>query len=94
MPDGLSRQSTFVNEVNPFITAPCLEEPLRGRPGFVEISGLAWSGAGRITRVDVSVDGGNHWRSATLQDLMLPKALTRFRIPWEWAEGQTAYLHS
>jgi sulfane dehydrogenase subunit SoxC len=94
MPDGLSRQFTFVNEVNSVITAPCPEKPLRGRPGFVEISGLAWSGAGRITRVDVSVDGGNNWRTAALQDPVLPKALTRFRIPWEWAEGQTAYLQS
>jgi sulfane dehydrogenase subunit SoxC len=94
MPDGLSRQFTFVNEVNSVITVPCPEKPLRGRPGFVEISGLAWSGAGRITRVDVSVDGGDNWRSATLQDPVLPKALTRFRIPWEWSEGQTAYLQS
>ncbi|MCA3369573.1 MAG: sulfite dehydrogenase [Roseomonas sp.] len=94
MPDGLARQFTFVNEVSSVITAPCPEKPLRGRPGFVEISGLAWSGAGRITRVDVSVDGGDNWRSATLQDPVLPKALTRFRIPWEWAEGQTAYLQS
>jgi sulfane dehydrogenase subunit SoxC len=94
MPNGLSNQFTFVNEVNSVITAPCPEKPLRGRPGFVEISGLAWSGAGRITRVDVSVDGGDTWRSATLQDPVLPKALTRFRIPWEWREGQTAYLQS
>jgi sulfane dehydrogenase subunit SoxC len=81
MPDGLARQFTFVNEVNSVITAPCPEKPLRGRPGFVEISGLAWSGAGRITRVDVSVDGGDNWRTAALQDPVLPKALTRFRIP-------------
>jgi sulfane dehydrogenase subunit SoxC len=94
MPDGLSRQFTFVNEVNSVITYPCPEKPLQGRPGFVEISGLAWSGAGRVTRVDVSVDGGDNWRTAELQDPVLPKALTRFRIPWEWREGQTAFLQS
>ncbi|MCX8134671.1 MAG: sulfite dehydrogenase [Roseococcus sp.] len=94
MPDGLSRQFTFVNEVNSVITYPCPEKPLRGRPGFVEIVGLAWSGAGRITRVDVSVDGGDNWRTAELQDPVLPKALTRFRIPWEWRDGQTAFLQS
>jgi sulfane dehydrogenase subunit SoxC len=94
MPDGLSRQFTFVNEVNSVITYPCPEKPLHGRPGFVEISGLAWSGAGRITRVDVSADGGDTWRTAELQEPVLTKALTRFRIPWEWREGQTAYLQS
>jgi sulfane dehydrogenase subunit SoxC len=94
MPDGLSRQFTFVNEVNSVITYPCPERPLHGKPGFVEISGLAWSGAGRITRVDVSVDGGDNWRSATLQEPVLDKAVTRFRIPWEWREGQTAFLQS
>ncbi|MDW8398404.1 MAG: sulfite dehydrogenase [Acetobacteraceae bacterium] len=94
MPDGLSRQFTFVNEVNSVITFPCPEKPLNGRPGFVEITGLAWSGAGRVTRVDVSVDGGDNWRSAELQEPVLPMALTRFRIPWEWREGQVAYLQS
>jgi sulfane dehydrogenase subunit SoxC len=94
MPDGLSRQFTFVNEVNSCLTNPCPEKPLRGRPGFVEISGLAWSGAGRIARVDVSVDGGDNWRSAELQEPVLPKALTRFRLPWEWREGQVAHLQS
>jgi len=94
MPNGLSRQFTFLNEVNSVITYPCPEKPLRGKPGFVEISGLAWSGAGRIVRVDVSVDGGDTWRTAELQEPVLTKALTRFRIPWEWREGQVAYLQS
>jgi sulfane dehydrogenase subunit SoxC len=94
MPDGLARQFTFVNEVNSVITYPCPEKPLIGKPGFVEIGGLAWSGAGRVVRVDVSVDGGDHWRSAELQEPVLPKALTRFRIPWEWREGDSAYLQS
>jgi sulfane dehydrogenase subunit SoxC len=94
MPDGLARQFTFVNEVNSVITNPCPEKPLKGRPGFVEIGGLAWSGAGRIVRVDVSVDGGDRWRTAELQEPVLSKAVTRFRIPWEWREGQVAYLQS
>lgn len=94
MPDGLSRQFTFVNEVNSCITNPCPEKPLRGRPGFVQIGGLAWSGAGRIARVDVSVDGGDNWRRAELEGSPLPMALTRFRINWEWREGQVAHLQS
>jgi sulfane dehydrogenase subunit SoxC len=87
MPSGKARQFTFVNEVNSVITYPCPEKPLVGVSGFVEIRGLAWSGLGRIARVDVSVDGGDTWRTATLQEPVLPKALTRFRIPWEWRPG-------
>ncbi len=94
MPDGRARKFTFVNEVNSVITFPCPEKPLNGRPGFVEIAGLAWSGAGRIARVDVSVDGGDTWRTAQLQEPVLDKALTRFRIPWEWREGERAFLQS
>jgi len=94
MPNGLSRQFTFVNEVNSVITYPCPEKPLTGRPGFVEIGGFAWSGTGKVTRVDVSVDGGDNWRAAELQEPVLSKAMTRFRVPWEWREGQRAFLQS
>ena len=94
MPDGRARKFTFLNEVNSVITSPCPEKPLKGRPGFVEISGLAWSGAGKVARVDVSVDGGDTWRTAELQEPVLSKACTRFRIPWEWREGQRAFLRS
>jgi len=94
MPDGSSRKFTFVNEVNSVITFPCPEKPLAGRAGFVEISGLAWSGMGRVARVDVSVDGGDNWRSAELQEPVLSKACARFRFAWEWREGQRALLQS
>ena len=61
--------------------------------GLHEISGLAWSGAGRIVKVEVSSDGGANWREAVLQGPVLPKALTRFRLPWEW-NGAPAMLQS
>ena len=63
------------------------------RPGFYEISGIAWSGAGRIRRVDVSTDGGTTWATAALYGEERPKALVRFRLPWEW-NGQAAVLQS
>lgn len=43
--------------------------PLPGavlRRGKAEIHGLAWSGAGKITSVDVSADGGSSWQRAEL----------------------------
>lgn len=92
MPDGRARRFTWLMEAKSVITSPCPERPVPGK-GFVEIRGLAWSGAGRITRVDVSTDGGRNWRTAELKGPVLPKALTRFAIPWEW-DGQEAFLQS
>lgn len=61
--------------------------------GFYEISGLAWSGRGRIKQVDVSTDGGVSWREARLQEPILPKCLTRFRLSWSW-DGSPTLLQS
>ncbi len=61
--------------------------------GFYEISGLAWSGHGKIAKVDVSFDGGGAWIPAALQEPILPKSLTRFRAPWRWT-GDAAVLTS
>jgi len=79
--------------VKSIITRPAAGLALQGA-GFYEISGLAWSGAGRVTRVDVSADGGRSWAEAALQDPVLPRALTRFRIPWRWAGGGAIRLQS
>ena len=49
----------------------------------------AGSGRGRITRVEVSVDGGAKWSDAALQAPVLSKAFTRFRLPWRWEGGET-----
>jgi sulfane dehydrogenase subunit SoxC len=92
MPDGTARQFTFVMEAKSVITSPSGGQILPG-PGFVEITGLAWSGRGRIERVDVSTDGGQSWSQATLQEPVLPIAWTRFRLPWTW-DGQATQLLS
>ncbi|MBC5811572.1 MAG: sulfite dehydrogenase [Candidatus Eremiobacteraeota bacterium] len=92
MPDGKARQFTWVNEAKSVITKPCPEKPIHG-PGTYEVSGLAWSGRGKIARVDVSFDGGDNWQTAALAPPVLSKCLTRFRIPWTW-NGRTAFLQS
>lgn len=91
-PDGRARQFTFVMDVKSLITSPSPGHRLDG-PGLYEVRGLAWSGRGRIRRVEVSADGGAHWRDAALQGPVLPMAFTRFRIPWRW-DGQPAVLQS
>jgi sulfane dehydrogenase subunit SoxC len=92
MPDGTAREFTFIMEAKSVITTPSGGQHLAG-PGFTEITGLAWSGRGRITNVDVSTDGGSSWAPATLQEPVLPIAWTRFRLPWTW-DGQPARLQS
>lgn len=88
MPDGRARQFTFLMEAKSLITRPSAGQALSG-PGFHEISGIAWSGSGLITRVEVSVDGGATWADAALQAPVLAKAHTRFTMPWRWTGDET-----
>jgi sulfane dehydrogenase subunit SoxC len=92
MPDGTHRQYTSIQECKSVITTPSGGQRMVGR-GFYNISGLAWSGRGKVKRVDVSVDGGRNWRPARLETPVLTKALTRFNIDWTW-DGNPALLQS
>src|SRR5690606_26637473 len=92
MPDGQHRQFTSIQEVKSVITTPSGGQMLLDK-GYYNVTGLAWSGRGRIKRVDVSFDGGRNWRTAQLGSLVLPKALTRFSIDWVW-DGSPAVLQS
>ena len=85
-------QFFFPMEVKSFVTHPSPGLTLKG-PGFYEVSGLAYSGNGRIARVMVSADGGKSWGEAALDAPVLSKALTRFRMPWRW-DGQPVVLQS
>ncbi len=92
MPDGLHRQYTSIQECKSVITTPSGGQVLLDK-GFYNITGLAWSGRGKIRRVDVSVDGGRNWRSARLEGPVLNKCLTRFNLDWVW-DGKPAILQS
>jgi sulfane dehydrogenase subunit SoxC len=88
LPDGKALLFTFPMGVKSVITSPSGGLAMQG-PGLYQISGIAWSGAGRIRRVEISADGGRSWAEAALADPVLPKALTRFRLPWRWDGGLT-----
>ncbi|MBN9463683.1 MAG: sulfite dehydrogenase [Burkholderiales bacterium] len=92
MPDGRHRQFTSIQEVKSVITTPSGGQVLLDR-GYYNVTGLAWSGRGRIKDVDVSFDGGRNWRRARLEGPVLPKALTRFNIDWV-RDGSPAILQS
>jgi sulfane dehydrogenase subunit SoxC len=87
-----ARQFSFVMDAKSIITFPAYPTVLSGR-GWWEIRGIAWTGRGRIARVDVSTDGGATWSPATLQAPILPLAHTRFCYLWEW-RGQATTLMS
>jgi sulfane dehydrogenase subunit SoxC len=92
LPNGKAYQFYFVNEVKSFITSPSPGRNLK-ESGFYEISGLAYSGKGRISKVLISADGGKSWGEAALQEPVLSMAFTRFRMPWQW-NGGPAVLQS
>jgi sulfane dehydrogenase subunit SoxC len=92
LPGVVHRQYTWIHEAKSVITSPSGGQVLLDH-GYHEIRGLAWSGRGRVRRVDVSTDGGRNWRTAQLQPPVLAKALTRFRIDWTW-NGAPALLQS
>ena len=92
MPDGTHRQFTSIQEVKSVITTPSGGQVLLDK-GYYNVTGLAWSGRGRIRRVDISTDGGRNWREARLENPVLPKALTRFNFDWVW-DGSPAVLQS
>lgn len=92
MPDGRHRQYTSIQECKSVITTPSGGQVLLDK-GFHTISGLAWSGRGKVRRVDVSADGGRNWRQARLETPVLSKCLTRFNLDWVW-DGRPAILQS
>jgi len=92
MPDGRHRQYTSIQECKSVVTTPSGGQMLLDK-GFYNVSGLAWSGRGKVKRVDVSVDGGRNWRTARLETPVLNKCLTRFSIDWVW-DGQPAIIQS
>jgi sulfane dehydrogenase subunit SoxC len=89
---GKARIFTFTMDAKSVITFPSGEMKLPG-PGFYEITGLAWSGRGKIARVEVSTDAGQTWGLASLQDPVLALSQTRFRFPWIWT-GAPATIQS
>jgi sulfane dehydrogenase subunit SoxC len=89
--DGTARQFSFVMDAKSVITFPSYPYALPDR-GWWEIKGLAWTGRGRVTRVEVSTDAGRKWVDAEMQPPVVPKCTVRFRHLWEWDGRETVIL--
>ncbi len=92
LPNGTARMFSFVMDAKSIITSPSHTQTLPEK-GWYPITGLAWTGRGRIDRVDVSTDGGASWNAAELQGPVLPRAHTRFTYMWNW-DGREAVIMS
>jgi sulfane dehydrogenase subunit SoxC len=90
--NGKSRWYHFEMGPKSVITRPSGGLNIPGR-GYVQITGLAWSGGGVISKVEVSTDGGKTWKEAKLQTPVHSKAHTRFTFDWAW-NGEEALLMS
>ncbi|MFN4056898.1 MAG: sulfite dehydrogenase [Roseinatronobacter sp.] len=93
MPDGRARKWTWVMDAKSVVTSPSPQVPIGHGPGPMVITGLAWTGRGKITRVDVSIDGGVNWMPARLAAEGQRMALTRFYFDHVW-DGKPMLLQS
>lgn len=92
LPEQAQRPFSTIQGAKSIVTFPAYPNVLDG-PGLVKVTGLAWSGNGRVAHVDISTDGGRTWDSAELQSPVLPYSQTRFRYDWQW-DGNEAMLMS
>ncbi len=92
LPSGKAEMFTMTMEAKSLITSPSSGMRMQ-EPGLYQVSGLAWSGNGKVSKVEVSADGGESWAEAALQEPVLDRSFTRFRMPWHW-DGRDSVLKS
>ena len=93
MPDGRARMFTWVMDAKSIVTAPSPEKPITHGAGPLVITGLAWSGRGKIAKVDVSIDGGANWTEARIASTNTPKSMQRFYLDIDW-DGSELFIQS
>jgi sulfane dehydrogenase subunit SoxC len=93
MTDGRARKFTFIMDAKSVITNPSPQAPLNHRRGFTVLSGMAWSGRGKISNVDVTIDGGRNWQRARIDGPVWDKSVTRFYHEFDW-DGRELLIQS
>ncbi|WP_223818094.1 sulfite dehydrogenase [Mucilaginibacter rubeus] len=84
------RMFSFEMDARSIITYPSFPQTIER--GWIEIRGIAWSGRGKVVKVEVSTNAGKNWNEARLQDPILEKAHTYFRHLWHWDGSETEIL--
>ena len=72
--DGRSRRFTWIMDAKSVITNPSPQAPMKHKGPNV-LTGVAWSGRGSVSRVDVTIDGGKNWRTARLDGPVAPLSM-------------------
>jgi sulfane dehydrogenase subunit SoxC len=90
--DGTAAQFTWVCEANSVITYPSPDFRMEG-PGRYVAKGLAWSGRGKVSHVDITLDGGRTWNEAKITSPVLDKAWVRFEYEFDW-DGKELFMMS
>ncbi len=91
--DGRARRFTWTMDIKSVITNPSPQAPINHGRGRTVLSGLAWSGHGTVSRVDVSIDGGRNWHTARIDGPSLSKSVHRFYYEFDW-DGRELFLQS
>ncbi len=102
--DGsFNTKSYVIIDENEEVIRPVREMPVKSFITSVEpggsvsagtntIEGLAWSGMGAVTGVEVSVDNGETWEAAELTEEAGELSWYRFEFEWEAEAGDTVLL--
>jgi len=93
MENGKARRFTWEMDCKSIITNPSPQAPITHGKGHTVLTGLAWSGRGKVDRVDITLDGGKNWQKARIDGPSLDKALHRFYFEFEW-DGRPLLLQS
>ena len=93
MENGIARSFTWEMDVKSVITNPSPQAPITHGRGQTVLTGLAWSGAGKIARVDVTIDGGRNWKTARLDGPSFSRSLHRFYYDFDW-DGSELFVQS
>ena len=82
-PDG-RREPVTAARVRALITDPAPSAVLA--PGRHVVRGWAWSGAGPVTAVEVSIDGAGEWQAAEVHPPVAPNAWQAWSFNWDVTE--------
>jgi len=91
--DGTARRFTWTMDVKSVITSPSPQAPIRHGRGQTVATGLAWSGHGKIKRVDISLDGGRNWQHTRLDGPSFDRSVHRFYFEFPW-DGKPMMMQS
>ena len=80
-------------DVKSVITNPSPQAPITHGKGRTVITGMAWSGRGKVKEVHVTTDGGINWHHARIDGPSLDKSMHRFYFEFDW-DGKPLLLQS